>query len=122
MTWNFEVSEKTFLFHENSETHNESCEALVKQFILEKLNITQDITMDRVRRLGKPRGRLRPIVVKFHYFYERELIRVTAKDKSDKLKTAFQGVGVQQTKGVLQKRRDLSAAYDRGKAAGRTVK
>lgn len=38
------------------------------------------------------------------------------------LKTIHQGVGVQQTKAVLNKRKNLSTAYDREKAAGKTVK
>ena len=73
-------------------------------------------------RLGKPRGRTRPIVVKFHQYSDRELIRTKAADKRDFLKTQNQGVGVQQTKAVLQKRKDLSAAFDREVAAGKTVK
>ena len=38
------------------------------------------------------------------------------------LKSIHQGVGVQQTKAVLNKRKNLSTAYDREKAAGKTVK
>ena len=44
------------LFHGIPEANNENCEVLVKQFVAEKLNIVQDITLDRAHRLGKPRG------------------------------------------------------------------
>ena len=61
-------------------------------------------------------------MVKFHYYCERELVRTTAQTKNAELRNLHQGVGIQQIKNVLQKRRTLSAAYDREKAAGRTVK
>lgn len=118
----FRSLRENLLFHGIAEQHNENCETLIKQFIREKLEIGQEIKIDRVHRLGKPKGRVRPIVVKFHSYTDRELIRTTANDKSDFLKSINQGVGVQQTKAVLQKRRDMSAVYDREKAAGRTVK
>ena len=114
---------ENLLFHGIPETTGENCETLVKDFINEKLLIMQNITLDRAHRLGKPRtGKTRPIVCKFHYYSERELVRITAQTKTDELKHIHQGVGIQQTKSVLQKRRDLSAVYDREKAAGRTVK
>lgn len=62
------------------------------------------------------------IVVKFHSYKERELVRTTAITKSANLKALNLGVGVQQTKTVLQKRRDLNAVYEREKAAGKTLK
>ena len=113
---------ENLLFHGIRETQHEDCDALVKQFITEKLDIAQEIIIDRAHRLGKPKGRTRPIVVKFHQYTDRELVRKTAADKSEQLKHLNQGVGVQQTKSVLQKRRDLSAVYDRETAAGKTVK
>ena len=110
------------LFHGLPETNNENCELLVKRFFVDQLNIDKEIILDRAHRLGKPRGRTRPIVVKFHSFTDRELVRTTAQTKSAELKNINQGVGIQQTKSVLQKRKSLSAVFDREKAAGRTVK
>jgi hypothetical protein len=43
-------------------------------------------------------------------------------DKSGELKIAKQGVGIQQTKAVLQKRRNLNEAFEREKVAGKDVK
>ena len=97
-------------------------ELLVKRFIAEHLEIGEDIKIDRAHRLSKPKGRTRPIVVKFHKYQQRELVRVTAADKFEALKNVNKGVGVQQTKAVLQKRRDMNEIYDREKAAGRQVK
>ena len=118
----FRSLRENLLFHGIEEVHNEDCEHLMKQFIKDKLSIEQEIKIDRAHRLGKPKGRIRPIVVKFHSYTDRELIRNTANDKAEYLKGLNQGVVVQQTKAVLQKRRNMSAIYDREKAAGRTLK
>ena len=50
------------------------------------------------------------------------MVRTTAQTKSDELKLINKGVGIQKQKSVLQKRKTMSAALDREKAAGRTVK
>lgn len=118
----FRSLRENLLFHGIPEGPNENCEHLVQQFITDILEIGQMVKIDRAHRLGKPRGKIRPIVVKLHNYKDRELIRTTAADKSEKLKDLKQGVGVQQTKAVLQKRRDMNAVFEREKAAGRTVK
>ena len=117
MTSNSEACERTI-----EELQNENCELLVKRFIAERLEIEEDIKIDRAHRLGKPKSRTRPIVVKFHKYRQRELVRVTAGDKSEALKTVKKGVGFQKTKAVLQKRRDMNEIFDREKDAGRQVK
>ena len=101
----FRSLRENLLFHGILEMPKEDGEALVKQFIAEKLEIVQDIIIDRAHKL----------------YTDRELIRPKAAEKSELLKTIKQGVGVQQTKAVLQRRRDLSAAYDSETAAGKTV-
>ena len=118
----FRSLRENLLFHGIPEGQNENCETLVKQFVADKLDIGQEITIDRAHRLGKPKGRVRPIVVKFHEYTERETIRLKANDRREALKASYQGVGVQQTKAVLQKRRDMNGIYDREKAAGKTLK
>ena len=118
----FRSMRENLLFHGIEESQNENYELLVKRFIAEDLEIGEDIKIDRAHRLGKPKGRTRPIVVKFHKYRQRELVRVTAGDKFEALKTVNKGVGVQQTKAVLQKRRDMNEIYDREKAAGRQMK
>ena len=70
-------------------------EVLVKQFLAEKLNIVQDIILDRTHRLGKPRGNNRSVVVTFHSYKDRELVRTTPQTKSAELQNINQGVGIQ---------------------------
>ena len=118
----FRSLRENLLFHGIAEGPNENCEDLVHEFLTQTLEIGQMVKIDRAHRLGKPKGRVRPIVVKFHSYKDREMIRTTATEKSDKLKGLNQGVGVQQTKAVLNKRRDMNAIFDREKAAGRQVK
>ena len=118
----FRSLRENLLFHGIPESPNENCELLVKEFIGRHLEIRHVISIDRAHRLGKPKNKTRPIVVKFHYYNQRELIRTTANDKIENLKALNLGVGVQQTKAVLQKRRDMSAIYDREKSAGRQLK
>ena len=76
----FRSLRENLLFHGIPEGQNEDCENLVKHFIAEKLDIMQEITIDRAHRLGKPKGTVRPIVVKFHEYTERETIRLKAND------------------------------------------
>ena len=113
---------ENLLFHGIPELPNENCELQIKQFLVDKLSIDDDIKLDRAHRLGKPKGNNRPIVVKFHSYKDRELVRTTAQTKANELKNFNQGVGIQQTKAVLQKRKTMSAAFEREKAAGRSVK
>ena len=63
--------------HESNETRPENCELLVKELMKGVLD-TGSATMiiDRAHRLGGPRARKpRPIVVKFHKYSDRELVR-----------------------------------------------
>ena len=59
---------ENLLFHGIKESTNENCELLVRRFIAEHLDIGEDIKLDRAHRLGKPKGRTRSIVVKFHEY------------------------------------------------------
>lgn len=116
---------ENLLFHGIKETEGEDCELLVKTFIQETLEIQEEIVIDRAHRIppGKPKNSgTRPLVAKFHYFKQRELIRNKAFEKANTLRNAKVGVSVQQTKATMQKRREKSALYDREKEAGRTVK
>ncbi len=80
-----------------------------------------NIIFDRVHRLGKPHlGKSRPIVAKFHYYTQREQVRTTATTKFDILKNAGLGIGVQQTKTALTKRRQMSDVLNRKKISRKT--
>ena len=59
------------------ESETLACEMLVKQFINDVLKInSNNIVFDRVHRLGSEHNSMkpRPIIVKFHYFTDREQI------------------------------------------------
>ncbi|KAH3839541.1 hypothetical protein DPMN_112973 [Dreissena polymorpha] len=111
---------ENLLFYGCPEVLNENCEETVKSIISKKLRIVENITLDRVHRLGKPsNGKCRPIVAKFHYY---QLVRTTAITKTNDLKTTGLGIGIQQTKAVLQQRREKNALFNREKSAGKQVK
>ena len=77
---------------------NEDCEARVKQIVSMTLEIPRadKLTFDRVHRVGTPvQGNVRPIVAKFHYFKEREVVSSKSFELSDKLKAANAEVGAQ---------------------------
>ncbi|KAH3818234.1 hypothetical protein DPMN_119835 [Dreissena polymorpha] len=114
---------ENLLFYGLSESEQENCQQKVIQVISERLQLTDDIVLDRAHRLGKPtHGISRPIVAKFHYYSQRELVRTTATSKYDVLRNAGLGIGIQQTKAVLNKGRQLNDVFNREKSAGKQVK
>lgn len=59
----------------------ENCELIIKNFIRMEMNIDKDIQFDRVHRLGRyfeTQRYPRPIVAKFTFFKDKELVRLTA--------------------------------------------
>lgn len=61
--------------------NNENCESKIKEFIRNELHIEKNILFDRVHRLGRysPAQRFpRPIVAKFTYYADKELVRRAA--------------------------------------------
>ncbi|KAH3740949.1 hypothetical protein DPMN_047666 [Dreissena polymorpha] len=97
----------------------------IKQQTLIKdvLRIEKNIELDRVHRIGKETpGKTRPIVAKFHHYSDRELVRKASIEKNTDLRALHQGVGIQQTKGTLEKRRNKQHIVDRERNAGRTTK
>ena len=90
---------ENLLFYGLKEDTDEDCEAIVKSFIAEKLEIpTDDIILDRTHRLGSSRAQKpRPIVTKFHRYTDRENVRKQANsdDYKARLTADSQGVGIQ---------------------------
>ncbi|KAH3882520.1 hypothetical protein DPMN_006460 [Dreissena polymorpha] len=104
---------ENLLFYGLRENQQENCEQLIKQVISQRLEIVDNIIFDRVHRLGKPHlDKSRSIVAKFHYYTQREQVRTTATTQFDILKNAGIGIGVQQTKTVLTKRRQMSDVFN----------
>ena len=57
---------------------HENCEGLVKDVCIETLGLPEarNMSFDRVHRVGTfSKNKVRPIVAKFHYFKEREVVR-----------------------------------------------
>ena len=74
---------ENLVFHGLPENVNEDCEAVVKTFCQEKLNMAElevkAIILDRVHRIGRVEkmrpGAVYPIVTKFHRYSDRERVR-----------------------------------------------
>lgn len=80
---------ENLLFHGITETVGKDCENLVKTFIKDQLNIKEEITTDRTHRIGKPKmNKNRPVVAKFHYYKQTELVR----NKAFETATAYMNV------------------------------
>ena len=77
------------------------------------------ILFDRVHRFGqKPASEIRPIVVKFHYYTQRETVRQASFNFSDRLKAEKRGVGVQIPKDIRDARKPLYPAMKKAKDDG----
>ncbi|KAH3775374.1 hypothetical protein DPMN_176775 [Dreissena polymorpha] len=121
----FHSLRENLLFHDikESPSKQENCEELIKTLIQDVLQIEKNIELDRIHRIGKETpGKTRPIVAKFHHYSDRELVRKASIEKNPDLRALQQGVGIQQTKAILEKRRNKQHIVDRERNAGRTTK
>ena len=65
---------------------------------------------------------MRPIVAKFHYFKQREMVRQVSHDHADDLKNVKLGVGIQWPQQVREARKVLYPITQQEKNKGNTVK
>ena len=90
----------------------ESCENLVKNVINNHMGINaENFIFDRVHRMGLDKARKpRAIVAKFHYFSERESVRLKSYDADvkRKLREANLGVGIQRPQQSRDARRAMA--------------
>ena len=109
-------------FPEGGNTENR--DELVKQICTEILKIERADSMifDRAHRVGQRATKARPIVVKFHYFSDREKVRKASFDFANQLKAANMGVGAQLPKAVRDARKPLYLAIKKAKNEGKNVK
>ena len=107
---------------EGGETEN--CSELVKDICLNVLHVdnANDMLFDRAHRVGQKSATARPIVVKFHYYTDREKVRQASFTYSDDLKTAQFGVGAQLPKGIRDARKPLYPVMKKAKDEGKNVK
>ena len=107
------------------ETETQLCTSLVKDYVITKLCIdSNNMVFDRAHRLGNhiKFNRLRPIIVKFHYFHDRELVREASNRKRADLKADNLGVSVQIPKEWRYSRQKLSTVFREEKQKGNKVK
>ena len=115
------------IFYGIPESQNEDCEKLIKSMCVETMNIdtAAGFTVDRAHRLGSDKQRKpRPVVVKFHYPKEREIIRQKSFDRviNDRMRQQNLGVGEQWPKHVRDTRRELRPLMQREKEKGNNVR
>ncbi|XP_053398799.1 uncharacterized protein LOC123556557 [Mercenaria mercenaria] len=100
---------ENLMFYGLKEDSEEDCSEKVKVFCQDNLEIdASNMTFDRAHRIGNNTAKKpRPIVVKFHYYSEREKVRKAGFDKREQLKERKVGVGIQQPKQVRDARKEL---------------
>lgn len=63
---------------------------------------------ESVKRVSPKRGsKPRPILATYHYFSEREAVRLQSYDKSEELKAAGYGIGIQLPESIRDARKPL---------------
>ena len=112
------------MFYGLPKQENENCENVIKGLIGEKLLLPRagNLAFDRVHRVGVPARKFQPIIAKFHYFKEHELVRNKSFELADSLKAANIGTGAQWPKQMHDARKTLSAVMAQEKAKGNVVK
>ena len=106
------------------EGDTENCGQLVKNLCLNVLHVddANDMLFDRAHRVGQKSATTRPIVVKFHYYSDREKVRQASFNYANELKTANFGVGAQLPKGIRDARKPLYPIMKKAKDEGKDVK
>ena len=107
----------------------DDCDALVKAFCTDQLEMRGDyvhnmifLIFDRAHRVDQKAGsKVRPIVLKFHYYTEREKVRQTF-NFTDKLKSSNHRVGVQLSKKIRDAKKPLYSVMKKAKDEGQHVK
>ena len=120
---------ENLIFNGIPETPNEDCQMKVKDFMLKDLKIEAEkvgpMILDRVHRIGKSskgNASIRPIVAKFHKYADREMVREKGYDLKDELQLRKLSVKPQLPQDVIQKRKGLSAAFEKVKHEGKNPK
>ena len=113
------------MFYGVPEKENENCENRIKALISKKLELSQagSISFDRVHMIGPfSHGKIRPIVAKFYYYKEREVVRTKSFELSEKLKAEKNGIGAQWPKQMRETRKTLRAIMQQERAERNTTK
>lgn len=122
---NFRSMRENLLFYGIPESSGaENCEALCKNVCktILKMDESDRLTIDRAHRVGGRSNKPRPIVMKFHYFSEREAVRNRSIEYSAALKAENRGIGIQLPKSVRDARKSLYGPMKAAKDAGKHVR
>ena len=94
------------------EGDKENCEAKVKQVLKDVLHMenVENIIFDRAHTVGQRSAATKPIVLKFHYYSQRENVRQTVFGVAAELKSAKLWVGAQIPKDIRVSRKPLYPA------------
>jgi hypothetical protein len=101
------------------EADNDTCATVVRTFWAEVLGITDPslIVIDRARRIGRTltsafgSQRIRPIVVKYNRFGDREMMRECGYIYKDKIKDGNYGVNDQYPREMLETRKSFTQLW-----------
>ena len=123
---------ENLLFHGIAETEGENCTGIVKQFCKSELKLNADfvdkVIIDRAHRIGKitrtdaQNQQIRPIVVKFHKYSDKEHIRESAYAQRVQLEERNVSIRDQWPQSVLEKRRALYPILEQERTKGYHVK
>ena len=112
---------------EGDDDSTEDCFDKIKTFLKDNLDFgegdAEGIELDRAHRMGRKRhAAVRPIVVKFHRYRDREKVRTKGYEKREELKTNNLSVRAQWPKEIMDKRKPLYSVFNREKDLGKNVK
>lgn len=105
------------------EQESKHCETMVKELIEQQLYIeTNNMKFDRAHRMEVTARKPLPLVVKFHDYQHRELVRQKAQESREILKQSNHDIGIQRQKSVRDARQALYATMQRERANGNAVR
>jgi len=118
---------ENLLFFGLPENDAENCTDVIKKFCAEELQMddtfADELQLDRAHRLGgKHPDKIRPIVVKFHQYLDRERVRQKGYELIQQLKAANQAVRAQWPREVMERRIVLYPIMQDAEKNGKTVK
>ena len=118
------VRENLMFYGITEEGDKDNCEAKVKPVLKDVLHVenVENIIFDRAHRVGQRTAATRPIVVKFHYYSQREKVRQTSFGVAEELKSAKLWVGAQIPKEMTDARKPLYPTTKKAKDEGKSVK
>ena len=107
--------------------NNEACIMKVQEFLRDNLEFEEgdirQIEIDRAHRIGRKRDdTMRPMVVKFHSYVDREKVRLRGNDLREHLRRKKLAVKAQWPKEIIDKRKPLYPIFQKAKDEGKNVR